>query len=204
MKRTRTTKKQSLTQIHTKQLTSSSAFESSFRDHREIPPMSISHGVIAVVRELLETESAFFRTAVALPEPQRGRAIGNRARMTHDILSLMRLMVSPPPTTQRFVVNIPLRESDMNAFEDVPILPTADHLAAALEHEIPFNDSNCAICQESVEMGTRLRNCGHGFHSSCITNWFSMNPRCPVCRDDVRVPRPTRPPGSSASDEESH
>ena len=162
---------------------------------------SLSHGVIAVIRELLESETSFFRTAVGMPEPQRTRSIGNRARMTQDILALLRVIITPPPTTQRFVVNIPLRE---DTFEDVPVLPTANHLAAALEHDIPFNDSNCAVCQESMESGTRLRNCGHGFHTACITNWFSMNPRCPVCRDDVRVLRPMGPSAPNASGEESH
>lgn len=169
---------------------------------------TVPQGVIAVIRELLEADNAFFRVATILPEPIRSRVIGNRARMTSDIIGLMRLILEPPTATQRFVVNIPLREGDWpngNAnYEDVPIVPTPAQLTAALEHDVAFHDSTCAICQDTLETGTRLRNCRHNFHTSCITNWFAMNPRCPVCRDDVRVRRPTGPPVPSASDAGSH
>ena len=163
---------------------------------------TVSHGVIAVIRDLLEADTVFFRVATVLPEPIRSRVIGNRARMTQDILVLMRTILEPP-TPQRIVVNIPLRESDWQAatgnYEDVQVAPTAAQLAAALEHDVPVNDATCAICQEGMESGTRLRNCGHNFHAMCITNWFAMNPRCPVCRDDVREQRAVDPPAPNAS-----
>ena len=169
---------------------------------------TVSHGVIAVVRELLEADNAFFRVATVLPEPIRSRVVGNRTRMTHDILALMRLVLEPPSATQRFVVNIPLREGDWplpnTNYEDVPIVPTPAQLTAALEHDVAFHDSNCAVCQDAVDTGTRLRNCGHTFHTSCITNWFAMNPRCPVCRDDVRVRRAGGPPAPNVSAGGSH
>ena len=179
--------------------TSSSAWESSFREPRTVIPMStLSHGVIAVVRDLIDSETAFFRTAVAIAEPQRSRMIANRSRMTQDILSLMRVLVAPPQPTQRFVVNIPF---DVNApeFEPVHVTPSAAQLLEACEHDVNIEDGICAVCQDTLTSGTRLRNCLHSFHRNCITSWFGMSVRCPVCRDDVRVPRAAGPTGPSAS-----
>jgi hypothetical protein len=57
-----------------------------------------------------------------------------------------------------------------------------------------------------VECATRIRHCGHCFHSGCIGEWFSMNPRCPVCRHDIRLQvAPVPPPNEGDrlhSDEE--
>ena len=33
---------------------------------------------------------------------------------------------------------------------------------------------------------TRIRSCGHVFHTQSIRNWFSNRVRCPVCRYDIR------------------
>ena len=162
---------------------------------------AVSHGVISVVREIIESDTVFFRTAVALPEPHRTRVLSNRARMTDNILSIMRILVAPPVSQPRFVVNIPLRQEN---FEDVLVTPSSAQLEAACEHDIAIEDGNCAICQESVTVATRLRNCSHTFHRGCITNWFGMSSRCPVCRDDVRVQRPADPPGTTPSGGESH
>jgi hypothetical protein len=161
---------------------------------------TLSHGVIAVVRDLIESETAFFRTAVAIPEPQRSRILANRSRMAQDILSLMRILVSPPAPQQRFVVNIPL---DINApeFEPVLVTPSATQIASAMETgAAPPVDGLCAICQEGFAVPcARLVRCGHYFHGGCITQWFSSSVRCPVCRDDVRVPQAEGPTGPSAS-----
>lgn len=158
--------------------------------------------VISVIKDLLDADSTFFRLAVALPEPMRTRVIGNRARMTHDILLLMRAILEPVEP-QRFVVNIPLGGGDWRApgetFEDVPVIPTNEQLLVAFEHNVNVVDTNCAVCQESVSIGTRLRNCHHAFHRTCITQWLGTSSRCPVCRDDVRVQRPTGPPAPTPS-----
>ena len=41
----------------------------------------------------------------------------------------------------------------------------------------------CAICVQSIgdEESTALQ-CGHAFHSHCISKWFSVTPSCPYCR----------------------
>lgn len=163
--------------------------------------------VINVVRDLIEADSVFFRLAVVLPEPLRGRVIGNRSRMTHDVLTLMRIVLEAPVAAQqRFVVNIPLGGADWQVpgvdLDDVPIVPTAQHLADGMENNVsdPTHDTTCAICQDNVITGTRLRNCHHWFHQACITQWYRTSARCPVCRDDIRVRRAAGPPAPTPSD----
>jgi hypothetical protein len=159
---------------------------------------NLSHGVIAVIRDHIESETTIFRTAVALAEPQRSRILANHSRMTQDILVIMRSLVAPPQPAQRFVVNIPF---DVNApeFDPVHVTPSAAQLLEACEHDVNIEDGICAVCQDTLTSGTRLRNCLHSFHRNCITNWFGMSVRCPVCRDDVRVRRAPGPTGPNAS-----
>lgn len=178
---------------------SSTVSESSFRrDHSKTLMAGISVGVINVVRELIEADIIFFRLAVALPEPMRTRVIGNRSRMTQDVLSLMRLTLEPATEPQRFVVHLPGQAADWS--EPVRVTPSVDQLTAALEHDVDMHDANCAVCQDTMASGTRLRQCGHVFHRACIMNWFEMSSRCPVCRHDVRERRADNPvaPGLSA------
>lgn len=150
-----------------------------------------SLAVIGVIRDLIDADMVFFRIAVALPEPIRSRVIGNRNRMTHEVLMLMRALLEPVQP-QRYVVNIPLGtewQVPTGPFDDVPVIPTQAQLVAAFEHNVDSPDTNCAVCQDAVATGTRLRNCQHVFHRTCITQWLGTSARCPVCRDDVRERR---------------
>lgn len=77
------------------------------------------------------------------------------------------------PTTTRFL-------------EPVIVSPTTTQVNNSLQ-TIESSDSPCAICQETISSnGVRLRSCRHDFHRSCISQWFSMSVRCPVCRHDIR------------------
>jgi len=185
-------------------ITSSTVCKSSFRGDHAISLMaSVSVGVINVIRELIEADIVFFRLAVALSEPMRTRVIGNRARMTHDVLSLMRLTLEPATEPHRFVVHLPAQGADWS--DPVRVTPSANQLTTALEHDVNAQDENCAVCQDNVTSGTRLRQCGHMFHRACIMNWFEMSSRCPVCRHDVREPRAGNPlqPAPSAAESRS-
>lgn len=168
---------------------------------------NLSQGIISVVRDLLEHETQFFRTAAIMQEPQRSRVLANHSRTTHEILSLLKHIVAPPQSQPRFVVNIPIsRSATESLFEDVLVTPTAAQLTQACEHDVESESesSNCAVCQESILVGTRLRNCRHMFHRECIMDWFERSSRCPVCRDDIRVQRSEGPSEPSVSDERSH
>lgn len=52
-------------------------------------------------------------------------------------------------------------------------------------------DDDCAICLEKLNDNTENKKkntlqCGHGYHSSCISEWFtSGSTTCPVCRFEV-------------------
>lgn len=166
---------------------------------------NLSQGIISVVRDLLEHETQFFRSAAVMQEPQRSRVLANHSRTTHEILSLLKHIVAPAQTQPRFVVNIPIpRSATESLFEDVLVTPTASQLIQACEHDVESDSTNCAVCQESILIGTRLRNCRHMFHRECIMDWFGRSSRCPVCRDDVRVRLPTDRVQSTSSVAESH
>jgi hypothetical protein len=113
-------------------------------------------------------------------------------------------MEQPQPTT--ITMNIPINmDLSGNFFDPVPVVPTPAQIAAATETHVGGADMVCAICQDSVTCATRIRACGHCFHSQCISQWLGMNARCPVCRHDVRLTNATRPSanegGSMHSDE---
>lgn len=77
--------------------------------------------------------------------------------------------------------------------QDVIVRPTANQLNAALETityaQSARSHSRCPITLEDFVEGdevTRIRSCGHVFHTQSIRNWFSNRVRCPVCRYDIR------------------
>ena len=187
-------------------ITSSTALRSSFRGRRDITTMSNqTNGVISVIRDLLEHDASFFRIAMGMQEPHRSRMMSNHSRMTHEVLNILKEIVIPTRPLPRFVVNIPLRGTGhQTAFDDVLVTPTPAQMEDACEHDVTVEEGVCAVCQESVTLGTRLRNCLHTFHRGCITNWFAMSSRCPVCRDDVRERRREDHSEPSVSDERSH
>ena len=73
---------------------------------------------------------------------------------------------------------------------------------------------NCPIDREPINTGdsvVRIRHCGHIFRQDSIMTWFQHNPRCPLCRYDIRnyttnnssnnsipVPPPPPPPISTS------
>lgn len=70
--------------------------------------------------------------------------------------------------------------------DPVVVAPSQLQINAALENHDNV-DSPCAICQEPITTGgARIRQCQHSYHRACISNWFSMSVRCPVCRYDIR------------------
>ena len=77
--------------------------------------------------------------------------------------------------------------------QDVIVRPTTNQLNAALETmryaHSARSHSRCPITLEDFAEGdevTRIRPCGHVFHTQSIRNWFSNRVRCPVCRYDIR------------------
>ncbi|GFU26696.1 e3 ubiquitin-protein ligase ATL6 [Nephila pilipes] len=50
--------------------------------------------------------------------------------------------------------------------------------------ELPSDvDVECAICLNSFRYKRMLLlSCNHSFHKKCITQWFKIDIRCPMCR----------------------
>lgn len=158
--------------------------------------------VLDVIHELTQTDRAFFNVVRFLDGNTRNHLMAAHLRNTSQALAIVRGFMATqrprPPQAQNIVMNIPLNSlldpsgNFMRNFLDpVPIVPTPTQIQAAVENNIQVSDINCAICQETVTSATRIRHCGHCFHSQCIHEWFTMNTRCPICRHDIRDLQPS-------------
>ena len=159
--------------------------------------------VLDAMREIGETDRAFFNIVRFLDGSTRNHIVAAHLRNTSQAYNVLRLYTSrPPPQGERVVMNIPIGNLNSlldpsgnfmrNFMEPVQVVPSPEQIAAATENHIQTTDTTCAICQESVTCATRIRHCGHCFHSQCISEWFTMNTRCPVCRHDIRDLQPNR------------
>ncbi|KAM7263952.1 hypothetical protein ACFE04_001635 [Oxalis oulophora] len=55
----------------------------------------------------------------------------------------------------------------------------------------------CAICLSDFIEGEPIRvlpECYHLFHAPCIDAWLDSQPKCPLCRANIRPPPPPPPP----------
>lgn len=151
---------------------------------------------MSILHEMMQTERSFHNIVRFLDGNTRNHIVAAHMRNMTQILAILRAVTTPPqPVSERFVMNMNVPFSTLldpsgnflrNFLEPVTVAPTTAQIEAAVENHIGTTDTNCAICQENVTCATRIRPCGHCFHSSCIREWFSMNPRCPVCRHDIR------------------
>ena len=75
-----------------------------------------------------------------------------------------------------------------NFMEPVTVRPTAEQITNGTETvEDILPGTMCAVCQESVtENALKIVHCNHTYHRNCLESWFTMSPRCPVCRHDIR------------------
>lgn len=149
--------------------------------------------VLDLIRELTQTDRAFFSMIRFLDGNTRNHLVAAHMRNTSQAYALLRLYLSQSTRTESIVMNIPLNSildpsgNFMRNFLDpVAVVPTRDQITAATENHVGVTDQTCAICQDAVTCATRIRACGHCFHSQCIQEWFSMNTRCPICRHDIR------------------
>lgn len=159
------------------------------------------YGVLDALRDILETDQAFFTIVRYLDGHARTHLVASHLRNTGSAMTILRQFMANPQQTTRMVVNIPLRmDISGNFFDPVPVYPTQEQIRAATETHIGVTNTNCAICQDSVMCATRIRHCGHCFHGACIDQWLSMSPRCPVCRHDIRTAL-RRPSGDSTNEQ---
>jgi hypothetical protein len=156
--------------------------------------MDDDRDVLDVFSQLLEVDRQFYGVVRFLDGAHRTHVVAAHQRNTNLGMTLLReYMRSNPSPNLTITVPIPAGAFDVsgNFFDPVPVVPTPDQIRASTDLHVSVHDQTCAICQDPVECATRIRHCGHCFHSQCIGQWFSMNPRCPVCRYDIRSLQPS-------------
>lgn len=146
--------------------------------------------VLDLLHEMQMTQRAFFNTIRFFDGRERTRTINLFLQNVAGEIGLAREHMRREQTVARMVVNLPLNmDLSGNFFDAVPVAPTEEQIVRGVESNVsPAEPTTCPICQENVTTATRIRACGHCFHDVCIRQWFSMNPRCPMCRHDIREP----------------
>ena len=74
-------------------------------------------------------------------------------------------------------------------------IPTNEQIENASQ-DFPYTgaETSCAICQDSImpnEVVRKITACEHMFHNGCLITWFSRHATCPLCRNDIRLRRPS-------------
>ncbi len=133
---------------------------------------------------LIEGRNEFFiRTVQLTPHQHRPQLISRYMLNEVIYLEMINRMYQNNLRNNTAVVTF----SIPNNFSDpVVVAPTQAQITAAVE-DITSSTNSCAICQDAISSGgCQIRHCRHEFHRSCLTNWFGMSARCPVCRHDIR------------------
>lgn len=142
---------------------------------------------VDVIHAITHTDRVVFQSLRLLETSHRPRVICQYLQNNARLIGLLSERMRQPQIT-RMVVNVPLNmDISGNFFDPVAVVPTAQQIQTALEQVPAIPDSVCAICQDSITAtASRIRHCRHCFHRDCISEWFTMNARCPICRHDIR------------------
>lgn len=148
--------------------------------------------IIDLLHEMMEARTEFLTndTIRAINYPARTTLIGRFLNTEQLVLELVNRIHSTQIygdlTTALLTVTLPGGQLARNFSDPVPVTPSTNQINAGLE-SIETASSPCAVCQDPITSGgVRIRACRHEYHRSCISNWFSMSVRCPVCRYDIR------------------
>jgi len=165
---------------------------------------SDDYDVLHAIHDIMATSQSFHSTVRYLGVDSRNQLVALHERNTALALALLRTWMTQETRTS-FVMNIPIGRDEFS--DPVPVIPTQEQISAATVTELRPAGSDgdvCAICQEHAVSATRIIHCGHSFHGVCIQQWFGMNPRCPVCRYDIRDFQPTNAVNTNVTDFESY
>lgn len=149
-----------------------------------------------MLREHYAQNAAMLRIAQTLVS----MSLARETRETRETRRAAAVPAALPTALQRdneiiYTMNIPLG-SLAQFLDPVSVTPSPEQITAATDTFHAEDGTTCSICQEEVTTSTRIRQCGHRFHATCISQWFSLNPRCPMCRTDIREHgQPTYPEG---------
>lgn len=146
--------------------------------------------LLELLEDMIEGRNDFFiRTIQLTPHQNRPQVLSRYMLNEVCILEFMNRIYQNNGTsitnTNTATVTFTLPS---NFSEPVAVIPTTAQITTALEN-ITTSTNNCAICQDAISSGgCKIRHCGHEFHRNCLTNWFGISVRCPVCRHDIRNP----------------
>lgn len=147
--------------------------------------------MLDAIRDITETDRAFFNIVRFLDGNTRNHLVAAQLRNTNTAYQLLRQR-PVAPRQENIVMNIPLANlldpSLRNFMEPVPVMPSREQIRDGTQIVTTAPpDTQCSICQEDITGAhVSLRHCNHRFHQLCIGQWFEVNPRCPVCRHDIR------------------
>ena len=145
-------------------------------------------GPLELVRDVLETSRTFYQTIRYLDGHTRNQVVALHERNANLALTIINRWMNQPVRTT-MVMNFPIDLSG-SFMDPISVFPSEVQVTAATETRSNLVDTQCSICQETTTSGLAIRHCGHCFHSTCIQQWFTLNPRCPVCRYDIRDVQP--------------
>ncbi|CAI5457554.1 unnamed protein product, partial [Closterium sp. Yama58-4] len=77
--------------------------------------------------------------------------------------------------------------------EIVQALPTVTFAREKLREGCCESFRECAVCLGEYEEGECIKtlpSCGHRFHATCIDIWFCAHTTCPICRFNLKPPKP--------------
>jgi hypothetical protein len=137
--------------------------------------------IFSVLTSMLRTERSLYGILRNFPIEARAAVMLQHQINNSWMIALLHTSLTQPDSV---VINIPYPDEMV----DVPVLATAAQIQTAITPNVTVDADagDCAICQESVGIMTKINRCGHGFHDACIQSWFTRSVRCPVCRWDIR------------------
>jgi len=136
-----------------------------------------------VIMSFFNSQQVLYANIRSVPFENRGNILLQSERNLGVLLSYLARNYQNPRTTS-MIFNIPLSDDFLNS---VPVAPTETQIRASTTQNITMTEEvQCSICQEMASEVTKINHCNHCFHDRCLTQWFTLSPRCPVCRHDIR------------------
>jgi len=151
--------------------------------------------LLEVIDNLIDGRNDFFTRTYSQTHHSNRASIMSRFMLNEMCYLEMMNRIYNSYSRSQAVVTLSIPQ---NFLDPVPVAASSQQISDSLV-DIGASGTNCAICQESVSSdAVRIRHCAHDFHRSCISSWFSLSPRCPVCRHDIRqeVPASQTPSGA--------
>ena len=145
-------------------------------DREPVDPLDVIVG-------FFNTQRSLHTHIPRVPFDCRGDILLQNERNLGVLLSYLARHYHHPQSTS-MVFNIPISDDFLNS---VPVAPTETQIRASTTQNITMTEEvQCSICQEMASEVTKINHCNHCFHDRCLTQWFTLSPRCPVCRHDIR------------------